>query len=145
MIYAIKNTRTGSFKIGFSRQPEVRVKGLQTGHEDELSLVGCTFGDLAFEARVHKHLTAAGEHLRGEWFKGPATEAMAVWLQLLQGIETEEGCKAARRAIMGVLAAPESARLALANYIKEMPEEADKAQVAQDIERIMGWGAKWQI
>jgi len=61
----------GAVKIGKSRSPKERVKGLQTGNHDKVILCAtfeCETSAKAtiFERRLHKRFKAS--RLRGEWF-----------------------------------------------------------------------------
>jgi len=83
-VYAIKNTRTRSIKIGYSTSPDERLKTLQTANEAELELVAFfENGTLQFEDRLHQILDGYEERVRGEWFRGPVTDCVASILTLM--------------------------------------------------------------
>jgi len=90
-VYAIRNTRTGSVKIGFSEDPEDRLKTLQTAHEDDLELVAtCQRGNLKIEGQLHEILDGWEERVRGEWFRGPVTNCMVSiinWMNTSLGVD----------------------------------------------------------
>lgn len=64
-------------KVGISKNPERRVKDLQTGHPDILQLIfteefNCTRKHLLnIEKLIHKELKAKKYKKRGEWFYVP--------------------------------------------------------------------------
>jgi len=139
MIYAIRNPRTRSVKIGYSREPDVRVKGLQTANEDELVLEGWAHGDIKVEERFHVYL--ADENIRGEWFRGPKTESIVILLTLMKGSVDKEEEKVRRSAILHMLdSSPERLNM-FSDYIKNWDDSKAKEQVSADIERILGWGS----
>lgn len=66
-VYLIINRGTGALKIGQSKNPEMRVKSLQTGNDSMLILVCYIPGSKRVEKEIHKafgHLV-----INGEWFK----------------------------------------------------------------------------
>lgn len=65
-VYFIRAETTGRVKIGWSNNPEKRLRGLQTGSAERLSLLRLTPGGVAEEAAFHKLF----DHLwvDGEWF-----------------------------------------------------------------------------
>jgi hypothetical protein len=70
-IYAIQDA-DGFVKFGVSSaHPDMRREKLQTGNAKRLDLIG--FGThpkvYALEQQIHRTLTFAGLHERGEWFK----------------------------------------------------------------------------
>ena len=78
-VYVITSAENiGVSKIGRSRDPEKRLKGLQTGSPHKLH-IEYTYGlftkksCLALEGRIHRLLTA--ERLSGEWFNISAKDA----------------------------------------------------------------------
>jgi hypothetical protein len=70
-LYLVWMRGTSFFKIGFSMQPESRVKGLQTASPLELILVGITLGDVFQERRFHRVLEPYRGDCEGEWFDLP--------------------------------------------------------------------------
>jgi hypothetical protein len=54
-------------KVGFSKSPKSRVKGLQTANPRELRTVAIIEGDELKESEIHARLNA--HHVRGEWFR----------------------------------------------------------------------------
>ena len=75
-IYIIRQTSTRLFKIGVSKNPAQRLKTLQTGNPNNLSLlytVRCTDVS-AFKAEtvIHQHLTS--HQIKGEWFLIPTDD-----------------------------------------------------------------------
>lgn len=72
-IYIISNDE-GYIKVGVSKQPEKRVKQLQTGNEHKLTLLfteefNCTRKHLLkIERSLHLHLQQVSIKNQGEWF-----------------------------------------------------------------------------
>jgi hypothetical protein len=64
MLYII--TDGTNYKLGYSQDPEARLKGLQTSNAKPLVLLGTTEGSIEDEKRYHKLLTK--DQLVGEWF-----------------------------------------------------------------------------
>jgi hypothetical protein len=67
MIYFIKDVVTQAVKIGYSKTPEKRLRGLQTATPNELVLLGSIHGGLEHEEAFHSRF--AEHRLQGEWFK----------------------------------------------------------------------------
>lgn len=67
-VYAIRNVTTGNIKLGISRDPQERLKQLQTGNDCELQLVAYRKAENRFEDEVSIHRHANPYHIRGEWF-----------------------------------------------------------------------------
>ena len=134
MIYAIRNKRTRSVKLGYSREPKTRVKGLQTAHEDELVLEACVHGGKKLEEHFHDLL--AHEQIRGEWFRGPKTETVVFFLAAIGPDQRRVG-----KALQRLLSAPLERRLALMAFVEEHDWDApqDLDANATEIDRIMGW------
>jgi hypothetical protein len=66
-IYFIQGLCGGAIKIGFSVNPEKRLKALQTGYPDTLTILLMIPGNESSERIVHKTLETA--RLKGEWFR----------------------------------------------------------------------------
>jgi len=73
-VYVIQ-AASGLVKIGVSHDPERRLSTLQTGHPDELRLLGFVSGGRPLEAHLHRMLKA--HRVRGEWFR-PAPRVVEV-------------------------------------------------------------------
>ena len=71
-VYAVRNIRSGSVKIGLSSDPLSRLGQIQSGNEDEIELVGCFHGSRSDERSVHEKISRF--HMRGEWFMGEAMD-----------------------------------------------------------------------
>jgi hypothetical protein len=65
MIYFIKAKNT--VKIGYSANPEKRIKELQTGNPEKLELLLTIPGNRETEAAFHTYFDRA--RLEGEWFR----------------------------------------------------------------------------
>lgn len=76
-VYLINNGKTDKYKIGVSKKPPNRIKGLQTGNPNELSITDFYESDFYIKIetilhRVLKHKKYQEEefkNLPGEWFK----------------------------------------------------------------------------
>ena len=66
-IYLIENTDTGNVKIGFSANPEKRLKELQSISGCSLRIIGTKKGTQAREKELHRKFSQY--RIRGEWFK----------------------------------------------------------------------------
>lgn len=65
---------SGPVKIGIAGNPQNRLKGLQTGHHERLSILAVCDGDQELERAYHKRF--AEHRLGGEWFgRVPEIEA----------------------------------------------------------------------
>ena len=82
-IYLISAYTKGPVKIGFSHHPPSRLKEIQTGNPDKLSLCG----SLSFNQKIvveliekiiHSHLKDNNVHLRGEWFNIKVKTALSI-------------------------------------------------------------------
>ena len=69
-VYAIRNTVTGNVKLGISRNPEARLKQLQTGNDCRLELVAMRPAAARFADEKALHNANAHARLSGEWFDG---------------------------------------------------------------------------
>ena len=69
-VYAIRNTVTGNVKLGISRDPEARLKQLQTGNDCRLELVAMRPAAARFADEKALHNANAHARLSGEWFDG---------------------------------------------------------------------------
>lgn len=71
-IYAVRETETGRIKIGISRDPERRLRQLQTANSQELKLVAVRRAENRFNDERQLHDRNADAHIRGEWFNETA-------------------------------------------------------------------------
>lgn len=74
IIYFIRIGTEGPIKIGKTTDVKKRLGALQTGHPDQLSVVGTLMGDEATEIGWHNRFAAFRR--RGEWFE-PSPELLA--------------------------------------------------------------------
>jgi predicted GIY-YIG superfamily endonuclease len=67
-VYLIKSSETGYYKIGYSANPDQRIKQLQTGCPDELIMITTFKSDRArrIEYALHNSYSHACKH--NEWF-----------------------------------------------------------------------------
>ncbi len=67
-VYAIKNTDTGNIKLGISKNPEQRLKQLQTGCDGKLELVAYRKADNRYQDELQLHTENKQYAIHGEWF-----------------------------------------------------------------------------
>ena len=65
-LYIIQSDKTGMIKIGRSKNPQKRLKQLQTGNPNKLKLIASFKGEGWKEKIVHERLDRY--RLEGEWF-----------------------------------------------------------------------------
>lgn len=75
-VYAIQNTTTGNIKLGISRNPEQRLKQLQTGNDCTLKLVAYKKAENKFKDETTLHYNYSSAHVRGEWFNNSSINAI---------------------------------------------------------------------
>lgn len=85
MIYYIQRGEDGPIKVGFSDNPDRRLKELQTGSGEPLRILAVIPGDRALEKEIHVRLQ--GCRGVGEWFKPGALELE--YLQRLMNVQYE--------------------------------------------------------
>lgn len=71
-VYAIKNTDTGNIKLGISKNPEQRLKQLQTGCDGKLELVAYRKADNGYRDELQLHTENEQHAIHGEWFTSDA-------------------------------------------------------------------------
>lgn len=77
-IYVIAASSEGPVKIGFSKEPEKRLRQLQTGHSEPLHLFYKEeVNDAARLMEKAVHDTIGYKRARGEWFNVTADDAIA--------------------------------------------------------------------
>jgi hypothetical protein len=89
-VYVIEAKKGGPVKIGWARDPEKRLRQLQTAHAEQLTLLAVIPGTKMLEQEVHRKLIFARRG--GEWFEPRAA------MRLLRPIIAEFGLKLASRA-----------------------------------------------
>lgn len=67
-VYAIREDESGRIKLGISRNPEQRLKQLQTGNSQKLSLVAYKKAGNGAVDEAALHEANKDLHVRGEWF-----------------------------------------------------------------------------
>jgi predicted GIY-YIG superfamily endonuclease len=67
-VYAIRESDTRNIKIGISKDPEQRLKQLQTGNSQKLELVAYRKAENRYKDEASLHLTHKAEQVRSEWF-----------------------------------------------------------------------------
>jgi hypothetical protein len=67
LVYFAKQAYAKMVKIGVSKRPSFRLKGMQTSTGTKLILLGSVPGGYPLEAHLHKMLES--ERVAGEWFK----------------------------------------------------------------------------
>ena len=75
-VYAIREKDTGNVKLGISRDPQQRLRQLQTGNSSELELVAYRKAENRFADERAIHADADAYRLRGEWFSAGAVEVL---------------------------------------------------------------------
>lgn len=68
-IYVIQEEVSKAFKIGISKNPEVRLKQLQTGNSSKLSLIYKAKANNRFKDELELHKLFEEYKLQGEWFQ----------------------------------------------------------------------------
>lgn len=78
-IYVIASSPEGPCKIGYSNDPFKRLKKLQTGHPERLSVHHCIPFAPAHAPLVERKIHETVRHLRmsGEWFRLTVEDAIA--------------------------------------------------------------------
>lgn len=66
-VYFIQGLCGGAIKVGYSVNPEKRLKELQTGYPDTLTILLMIPGDEKIERHLHREFEAS--RLQGEWFR----------------------------------------------------------------------------
>lgn len=66
-VYFIQGQCGGAIKVGYSVNPRIRLKELQTGYPDTLLILAIIPGTQHTEATLHRQFDAS--RLKGEWFR----------------------------------------------------------------------------
>lgn len=72
-VYAIREVDTGNVKIGISKDPEERLKQLQTANSSKLELIGFNEAKNRFLDERIAHKNNKEHHIHGEWFSRQAS------------------------------------------------------------------------
>lgn len=67
-VYAIQEMETGRIKLGISKNPNERIKQLQTGNSNTLMLIGYHKAENHYESEKMNHDENKNHRIRGEWF-----------------------------------------------------------------------------
>jgi predicted GIY-YIG superfamily endonuclease len=71
-VYAIREEDTGNIKLGISKDPNARLKQLQTGNSSKLTLVGVKQAVNRFKDERAIHQRNEAIRIHGEWFSHTA-------------------------------------------------------------------------
>jgi len=70
-VYVAKEQVSGRYKIGISKNPEQRIKQLNTGNPEQLILIHSYLAtEQKYQSEVLAHSLFNQDRLKGEWFKG---------------------------------------------------------------------------
>jgi hypothetical protein len=75
MIYFIQDTVTRAIKIGYSTNPQKRLKNLQNSNQNKLVLLYAMHGELEHEAELLQRFEKF--KMEGEWFRGEIAGAVS--------------------------------------------------------------------
>jgi hypothetical protein len=79
-VYFVRARDSLNVKIGYSKDPVKRVKGLQTGCPFKLDLEQAFFCTTAFQTEQYLHEELDDHHVAGEWFKLTKEQVMSAFL-----------------------------------------------------------------
>jgi len=79
-LYIIQTDKTGAIKIGRSKNPEKRLKQLQTGCPDKLKLLLIVENFGHIEKNLHRDLRSYRSRRTGEWFDFECTASLPDWI-----------------------------------------------------------------
>lgn len=85
-IYLISNNNN-SIKIGHSKNPLKRIKQLQTGNDNKLTLLLVCYADIYLEKRLHKMFLFHKKY--GEWFTVSTEQLNFIIQYLLERYDTQ--------------------------------------------------------
>ena len=77
-VYAMMEEDTGNIKIGISKDPERRLKQLQTGNSSRLILVATHKAENRFNDERSLHHKNENYNIHGEWFSNEAKNTLAI-------------------------------------------------------------------
>jgi len=67
-IYFLEDIENKIVKIGFSKDPETRLKTLQGSYPFPTRVLGLTYGNITRENEIHKYFETFRVRSRSEWF-----------------------------------------------------------------------------
>ena len=79
-LYIIQSDKTGSLKIGRSKDPVSRLKQLQTGSPHSLKLILIAENKGHLEKKLHKDLKRFKNRRKGEWFDFECAGSLPDWI-----------------------------------------------------------------
>ena len=82
-LYIIQSDKTGDFKIGRSKNPQRRLKQLQTGSPHRLKLLLIVENQGTIEKKLHRRLQKYRSRRNGEWFDFDCAGSLPDWLSEL--------------------------------------------------------------
>jgi hypothetical protein len=89
-VYFIVRPSTDSLKIGFSADPERRLRQLQTGSDEPLQLLAFFEATFAVEKEIHRRLS--GSRMSGEWFqRSREVEELILYISGVLRAQANEG------------------------------------------------------
>lgn len=71
-IYVMRESESGRYKVGISKDPERRLKQLNTGNPEKLSIVYCYLAINGFKDESKAHSILSKYSIKNEWFDGDA-------------------------------------------------------------------------
>ena len=77
-VYAIMEEDTNNIKIGISKNPEARLKQLQTGNSSKLRLIGMRKAENKFKDEKALHQKNESYKIHGEWFSNEAKNTIVI-------------------------------------------------------------------
>lgn len=81
--YCIRDDASQAVKIGFSRDPERRLRQLQTANPNRLRLVSAMFSTDEFERMMHRSFAVHAKG--GEWFDDSEGQVSALMARAAEG------------------------------------------------------------
>jgi len=79
-LYIIQSDKSGAIKIGRSKNPQRRLKQLQTGSPFKLKMLLVLEGKGSIEKSLHERLVEFKQDCKGEWFDFDSTASLPDWI-----------------------------------------------------------------
>jgi hypothetical protein len=79
-LYIIQSDKSGAIKIGRSKNPQQRLKQLQTGSPFRLKILLILEGKGSIEKQLHRRLNEYKQDCKGEWFDFNSTGSLPDWI-----------------------------------------------------------------